>query len=596
MPIDGGWFDVRRPRSVTTQADDGWLRRATEWRSAPEELPPEWVEAERARGAGFDEKRHEALRFASRRRRESEAQTVLAVEPLPAPPTPPDERARAPRPRQTLHADTPDGIITRPMLYADAVAKTDAHGITTWSSKSVDEIDTWLAEAAGAVKALEALDDAEREIEAMSKRVEEAAAAAKPLLKARLETLRAKKKRLPKPKPPERVVEIGQERLAHWARDRIWKVDESDRCTLEQPSTPDDAPECEVERDFFRTWAEKLGWTDHEMLYGIAAGVDSHAECELTTVLRFHHKGLQRNFGPARESVESDASHERQWISKGAPGPQYVPMRLVARNVAEQVKWKRATDGTLQRVVKYRVTTDDSAEDEASSRNGALPRDEWAGPFLPEVGRLARAVAVLKAWIPEEIATSMVQALIESGIDEENIVLWAIDLSDAYRKLAIQRMELWLQGLVWSDGCRLDRRAVFGTASMVQFFSRVSLFLQAVTRVRINEWSATRPMSEARKAWAERKGSPTYFLDMYIDVRARSSRISPSFPPPHPPSHLTPTRRLLTIASADVALNGGHTGGRASRTSRALHAAYCVRAMQANAHTPQPAPPPARTG
>ena len=158
------------------------------------------------------------------------------------------------------------------------------------------------------------------------------------------------------------------------------------------------------------------------------------------------------------------------------------------------------------------------------SRNDSLPRDEWVGPFLPEVGRLARAIAVLRAWVPEATAVSVVQALLESGIAEEQIVLWAIDLSDAYRKLAIQRMELWLQGFVWSDGCRVDYRAVFGTASMVQFFSRVSLFLQAVTRVHINEWNATRPMSDARKAWAERKGSPTYYLDMYIDVsHARSS-------------------------------------------------------------------------
>ena len=48
------------------------------------------------------------------------------------------------------------------------------------------------------------------------------------------------------------------------------------------------------------------------------------------------------------------------------------------------------------------------------------------------------------------------KSLLESGISEEQIVLWAIDLSDAYRKLAVQRMELWLQGFVWSDGCRAD--------------------------------------------------------------------------------------------------------------------------------------------
>ena len=514
--------EERWPRAFAVQADDTWLQEPSEWRAAPEELPPEWIEAERARGPEFDEKREEALRFASRRRRESESQATLAEEPLPAAPPPPDEPAKAPRPRQELHHETPQGTIWRSMLYSDAVAGTNRLGALEWTSRTVDEIDEWLSEAAAAVKALEVIDDADRAVSAMALRLDEATTAGKPLLKARLETLRATRRGLPKPRPPERVIEVGQDRLARWARGRIWKVDEQGRCTLEQPSTPDDPPPCEVKRSFFSEWAAKLGWTDREMLYGVAAGVDSHAACELTTVLRFHHKGLQRNFGPARDSIEDDSRPDRQWITRGTVGLPYVPMRLVARNVAEQLKWKRAGDGTLQRAIKYRVTTDDSAEDDALSRNNALPREEWVGPFLPEVGRLARAVAVLRAWIPAETAVSVAHSLLESGISDEQVVLWAIDLSDAYRKLAVQRMERWLQGFVWSDGCRTDHRAVFGTASMVQFFSRVSLFLQAVTRVEINEWGATRPMSEARKAWAERKGSPTYFLDMYIDVsRAR---------------------------------------------------------------------------
>ena len=362
-------------------------------------------------------------------------------------------------------------------------------------------------------------------------------------------------------------------------------MDEQGRCTLEQPSTPDDPPPCEVKRSFFSEWAGKLGWTDREMLYGVAAGVDSHAACELTTVLRFHHKGLQRNFGPARESIEDDARPDRQWITRGTIGLPYVPMRLVARNVAEQLKWKRAGDGTLQRAIKYRVTTDDSAEDEALSRNNALPRDEWVGPFLPEVGRLARAVAVLKAWIPEEMAVSIAHSLLESGISHEQIVLWAIDLSDAYRKLAVQRMERWfLQGFVWSDGCRTDHRAVFGTASMVQFFSRVSLFLQAVTRVKINEWSETRPMSEARRAWAERKDSPTFYLDMYIDVsRARSEHAHTR------PSTVRPPKRSR---SPYLRVSGAHGCRRRSR--RPTYAPSTPERFAKHRHILTPPPPPPR--
>ena len=181
----------RWPRAFAVQTDDAWLMEPSEWRAAPEELPPEWVEAERARGPEFDEKREEALRFASRRRRESESQATLATEPLPAAPPPPDEPARAPRPRQELHPETPQGTIWRSMLYADAVAGTNRLGELEWKSKTVDEIDEWLAEASNAVAALEAIDDADRAVSAMARRLDEATAANKPLLRARLEALRA---------------------------------------------------------------------------------------------------------------------------------------------------------------------------------------------------------------------------------------------------------------------------------------------------------------------------------------------------------------------------------------------------------------------
>ena len=531
------------------QDSDGWLRDPVQWRSAPEQLPDDWVEAKRAEGPDFEARREDALCFASQRRRESESQAVLALEDLPAPPPAPIGPARVARPLQFLHPDTPNGTLWQPRLFVDAIESFDVKGDITWRSPKLDEVNDWLLRAANAVKALEVLDDATSKIEAVRRRAEAAPPSQRPMWKARIDSQLAELRRLPKPDPPEDVLEVGQEWLNPWAQDRIWKSDELGRCTLEQPSTPEDPPKCEIKRGFFREWAHKLGWPDKEMLYGIEAGVDSHADCDLTTVLRFHHKGLRRNFGPARESIEADTSPEREWISKGTPFLQYWPSRLVARNVAEQTKWKRGADGKVFRVVKYRVTTDDSAEDIANARNSAMPRDEWEGPYLGNIGRLARAVAILKTWMPEEVAISTAQSLLESGMSEEHIVLWAIDLSDAYRKLAVQRMELWLQGFVWSDGCRIDRRAVFGTASMVQFFSRISLFLQAVTRVRINEWSATQPWSNARRAWIERKQSATFYIDMYIDVsrhaNTRTSATSKS--PYHRKTRQSPTATMLVF-------------------------------------------------
>ena len=74
----------------------------------------------------------------------------------------------------------------------------------------------------------------------------------------------------------------------------------------------------------------------------------------------------------------------------------------------------------------------------------------------------------------------------ELGLEEDEIgrvALWAIDLTDAYRMLAVARRELWLQGFIWSDGVRLDRRALFGSAHLVQLFQRVSSFVLAVAKV-----------------------------------------------------------------------------------------------------------------
>ena len=60
---------------------------------------------------------------------------------------------------------------------------------------------------------------------------------------------------------------------------------------------------------------------------------------------------------------------------------------------------------------------------------------------------------------------------------DETFTLCAIDLTHAYRMLSVQRREWGQQCYVWWDGVRLDLRALFGTASMVEFFERVTVFV-----------------------------------------------------------------------------------------------------------------------
>ena len=397
------------------------------------------------------------------------------------------------------------------------------------------EIDAWLSKASAAVRAFIAIDDAHIAWKAAVAAAGEIGIA--PLDAARraceASRLHGVLKGLPKPAPPTETRTYLQERLAPWARMIIWNSHNPMDCYPEQPSTAEDPPECQINRGFFDEWAKKLNWTDADMLEQIKSGVDSRSACELATVLRFHHKGMQHHFGPARESVERDSEADRQWITLGTPHLPYVPSRLIARNVAARHMW-RMRDGKATTIIKYRVTTDDSMEDDesgAASRNSSLARDEWPDLHLPHIQTLGRAAAVLKTpapiaeaskilgqHLPHDEAERLVRLAIEAGVAEEKIVLWAIDLSNAYRQLPVQRLERWLQVLIWGDGCRTDVRCVFGTASMVQFFERVSTFLLAVIAFRQRAFDATRPYSAARRAWMERRGdSDPAFRMIYID-------------------------------------------------------------------------------
>ena len=88
-------------------------------------------------------------------------------------------------------------------------------------------------------------------------------------------------------------------------------------------------------------------------------------------------------------------------------------------------------------------------------------------------------------------------------LEAERIVLWTIDLSDAYRILVVHYSELWQQQFVWLDGVRLDARCVFGAAHMVGFFQRLSSFVLRVAAYRLDRYDARFPISVARKAWVE---------------------------------------------------------------------------------------------
>ena len=251
-----------------------------------------------------------------------------------------------------------------------------------------------------------------------------------------------------------------------------------------------------VNTSWFREWHARLGETDYDMLHQACTGAVSRSEMPRDGACMMHHQGLMRNFEPARASVDKDT--DRGWITEGAPLPPVMPPRVIAKNCVKVLKWKvDSLTAILTEVVKWRVTTDDGlSPDGTTSRNDGIDRLEWADVKLGRPQTLAEAVAIAKAKA-RELGVHLTQ------LEAERIVLWIIDLSDAYRILVVHYSELWQQQFIWLDGVRLDARCVFGAAHMVGFFQRVSSFVLRVAAYRLDRYDVRFPISTARKAWVE---------------------------------------------------------------------------------------------
>lgn len=251
-----------------------------------------------------------------------------------------------------------------------------------------------------------------------------------------------------------------------------------------------------VNASWFRDWHARLGETDYDMLHQACTGAVSRSDMPRDGACMMHHQGLMRNFEPARASVDKDTA--RGWITTGEPLPPVMPPRVVAKNCVKVLKWKvDVLTALLTEVVKWRVTTDDGlSPDGTTPRNDGIDRLEWADVKLGRPQTLAEAVAIAKARA-RALGVHLAQ------LEAERIVLWTIDLSDAYRILVVHYSELWQQQFVWLDGIRLDARCVFGAAHMVGFFQRLSSFVLRVAAYRLDRYDAVFPISAARRAWVE---------------------------------------------------------------------------------------------
>ena len=475
-----------------------------EWHSAPVSIPLTWKERSDVYGEAYDLARSAALRYLSRRRSEQEGPVELFRRALPMGLPPPQTGMEGSR--ASLRARWPAGAPPRPI-----------HISQLYFPGKYEEVVSALREAR------QALASPKRPL---------------PSYTARAFTSSASQ--------------------PQWARTVVWDTRDPDNCVPLQPYWEEERVEHDADSSFFEWWAERLGWTDLDMIQQVCiTGVDSRSECARDTVLMCHHTGLRQNPDPAHEQIQNDV--QQGWASRGFNHPPTVPCRMVAKNVVTQYKWRISEAGELFAKTKYRVTTDDSLSVVGTdSRNEAMDREGWPDMDLPGARTLGEAVAILQTHLCEA-GISLPQSALES------VAVWVLDLCDAYRMLGTQRGEWWQQCYVWTDGVHIDYRCLFGSAHLPGVFQRVSTFIVAVALRRIQAFDRSHHYSTHRQRWREsrkRRGLPedVVFARVYLDDVFGCTVLEPGEQPVG--GHTTPSRPVQALCELVPS-----TGGIAVRLS-----------------------------
>ena len=379
------------------------------WRSVANELPAQWDETSDVCGEQWALRSSQALRFISRRRAEPEAAEVLARRPMPKPHVPPLKPIVSSPELPDWPANTPPRPIHISQLYNPGVYSD-------------------IQDALGLI----ADDMAEAEL-----------------------GVRCGAQAAPIPKRRERVWRAAESQ-PEWARACAWDCTNVNDCVPLRSYTAEDPVTHSLDRAFFVQWGKRLAWTDEDMVQQIAVtGAEGRSDCSLDTVIMGHHGGLRENYLPARASVANDTA--RGWMTQGRRHLMTVPSRLVPKNVVARKQWKLVLSELIS-VTKWRVTTDDSIESVAGdirSRNTAMDRGTWGDMGLPAPQTLGEAVAIMRS-------TAAAMGIHASAVVLERIALWALDLSDAYREIEVNRSEWWQQGFIHKRRYRLgvDRKSI----------------------------------------------------------------------------------------------------------------------------------------
>jgi hypothetical protein len=473
--------------STELEAASALLRLSGEWRSAPRYIPAHWPEYQDMGSERLEAGLATALPYLSRRRCEPEEVEALARRQVPAPHT----VAKMPA-RRAEQVAWPAGAPPRPIHIAQLYHP----GVYA---------------------------DIRSEIEGRSRRM----GSGLPDENGNF---------LPLPKEETRIW-LAEKCQPEFARQCTWDCSDPEDCVPLQPYSDSDPPRQEAMRGFFLAWGRYLEYADEDMIHQVTVtGAESRATMSKDTTLMGHHAGLRNKPKPAFENIAEDTA--KGWVTEARLDLWTVPTRAVPKNCLTQLKW-RIFAGELFKKLKTRVTTDDSicpvsGEVRVDGRNPTIDKSGWGGATLPGPRTLAEAVAIIKA-----AAEGMRLRFGQTAL--ARVALWALDLSDAYRALAVARSEWWQQAYVWSGGVKLDRRCVFGSAHLVDLFQRVSTFVLTVAGRRIREFDRCHPYDADRTAWrAWRQRELGAALDgneqaetaqyIYIDDGAGATPLAPDEP------------------------------------------------------------------
>ena len=304
--------------------------------------------------------------------------------------------------------------------------------------------------------------------------------------------------------PPVEV--ITQDEQPQWARGTVWDCSDRRNCRPVRPSdasTPVQGSKT-IKPHGIRAMAEDLAWEDHDIVSQICdGGIDMRSNCELITVLAFHHRGMCEGVREALDTVDNELAQD--WASQPLGHLPFVPCRVLPRNVVlqERTRVVKNSGGKLVAELynKPRITMDFSYG-RSESVNASVEARERA-VLLPTVQMLARATGIIATAGSYEPEADRDRT--QTRVDA---ISYVVDCESAYSFCPVQRSQHWQQAFVWATeaggaGICTYRRLAFGGSFGPQRFERTASLVLAFARKRQMAFDDLHPPPERVRRWMQ---------------------------------------------------------------------------------------------